>query len=739
MKISILRYSIISALAITLATPLIVALQMYFPYITGKALFMRTFILIAAVLYVMLVSIDKTYKPRKSILMYGVLGFMLILIASWLNSVNPTRSFWSNFERMEGLVTLLYMGVLFVIAGAVVKKREWTWLMNSSLVISMVVGFLSLGDFSKTAPGGLVRLSGTLGNSSYLGIYSLIHIFLAFLAILMIYRGRREEQLLSSGTHDAAKKLSQSAYVYMGIYALVGLFNAYILFYTGTRGSFIGLLGGLLLTSGYLAWKEKEKVLRFGAMGFLTAVFVSIILLGALKNSPVVTDSPSLARFASLITTDVKGVLESQGAARTTLWNMAYQGVEERPLLGWGQDTFGYVFAKYYDPAMHAQEQWFDRSHNVFLDWLISAGVFGLLGYLFLFAAALVCIFSSRARLTIVEKSILIGLLAAYFIHNLFVFDNLSSYVLFFLLLAYMHDRFTHDRAQSPVVVKKGEVDLGTIMIAAGFFSILIGSYVGYKTIYQPYAQNRTLISAMQYAQEQERVTDEMLSKMKKVPMDVSYDEFKKVFTLGHTGEAEGYEQLMNMALQAIASPTVGEKTKLNFIELYKERIEYHEAHSAGDPRFAYFASNYYSKLGVLDNAYKYAKQAYDLSPSKQSFAYALAVLEFEKKNLPEALRIVKQAYESAPESENSFAYYVSTLLEDAKLANGTGYSLVKLGGIAPILAEGYTKYKHDLVLETRFWDVIKSVGKNGEAKVLSARLIELIPEKKAELQAFVK
>ncbi|MES2622915.1 MAG: O-antigen ligase family protein [Patescibacteria group bacterium] len=731
-----LRVSIITSICIALCTPLIVTLTLYFPYITGKAYFMRSFILLAAVLYTMLATIDKTYRPRKSVLMYSVLGFMAVLAISCFNSVNPIKSFWSNFERMEGLVTLLYMGALFIISASVIKKREWTWVMNASLAISVAVGMMGLQDFAKAAPGDVVRLSGTLGNSSYLGVYALIHIFLALLGLLMIYRGKREEELLKSGNHDAATRLDQTSYIYMAIYAVLAIFNTYIMFNTGTRGSFVGLVIGLLVTSGFLAIKERNKILRFGSMGVLAAVFLFVVILGTFKNSDYVAASPMLSRFGALITTDIKGVLATQGAARTTLWRMAYQGVKEKPMLGWGQDTFGYVFAKHYDPAMYQQEQWFDRSHNVFMDWLISAGVLGLIGYLLLFVTAIICLFSSRARLTVIEKSILMGLLAAYFIHNLFVFDNLSTYVLFFVLLGYIHDRYTHDRVVSASESKNG-VDMGTLMIAAGFFAVLCASYIGYKTIYQPYAQNAALIDALRMANDQSQVTKEMLPRMKKVPMDVAYEDFVKVFSLGHTGEVEGYEQLMNVALGAATSETVSEETKIKFIELFQNRIVYHQEHNAADPRFAFFASNFYSKVDALDPAIAYAKLAYDLSPQKQSFAYSLAVLEYRKGNIATALQIVKKAYEDAPLNSDAFSYYVSTLLEEAKTAKGTSYDAVKLGGIAQVLADGYTKYNQTLVIDQRFWDVFMTTGHEKSAKLLANRLAELIPEKKAEFATF--
>ncbi len=734
----VLRMSIITSICATLATPLILTSSLYFPYITGKAFFMRTFILIAAVLYAVLISVDKVYRPRVSALMYAVMGFMLVLIASWMHSVAPDRSFWSNFERMEGLVTLLYMAVLFVVSSSTIRKREWTWVMNISLAISVLVGIAAIGDFSKGAAGEVIRLSGTLGNSSYLGVYALIHIFFAILALLMIYRGKREEVLLASGTHESSARLPQSAYIYMIVYAILAVFNGYILFYTGTRGSFVGLVGGLLLTSGYLAWKERNKILRYGSMGVLAGVFIAVVLLGTFKHTTLVQESPLLSRFAAILTTDVKGVLANQGQARTILWKMAYQGVQEKPLLGWGQDTFGYVFAKYYNPGMYGQEQWFDRSHNVFFDWLISAGVLGLLGYLLLFVFALVCIFSKKAKLTVIEKSVLIGLLAAYFIHNLFVFDNLSSYVLFFILLGYIHERYTHDRVHvsTPARVKgDDDMDEGSILIGAAFFALLIASYIGYKTIYEPYTQNTTLIEAMMMAGDQKKVTTDMLPRMKKVPMDVAYDDFVKIFTLGHTGETESYEQLMSVAVAALTSNTVSDATKRNLLDLYQTRLAYHGTKNAQDPRFAYFASNFYLKLNAEDQALEYALKAYNLSPNKQSFAYGVAVLELRKGDTTSALAYLKKAYEDAPQNPDAFTYYVSVLVEDAKINGGKTFSAVKLGSIAQVLADGYTQHQQPLLVDPKLWETFTKTGKIREGKILSTRLEELVPEKKADIE----
>ncbi len=708
-----LRVATIILVASTLLTPFIFSGDLFFPFITSKAFFMRFMIILSTVSYTGLILIDKNSRPKKSPMLYALLGFMFILILATLNSVDVTRSMWSNFERMEGLVTMLYMAVLFIVSASIIRRSEWSYLMNFSIIVSILVGIQALSTATQSAD----RISGHLGNSSYLGVYALIHIFFGLLGALMIFRGNREKELMESGDHSSAKKLNTNNYISIVLYVLIAIFNAYILFKTGTRGAFVGLVVGLILTSIYLAWKEKDKIIRFAAMGFLLAVIVSVSFLGIFKHSSIVQNSNQLSRFAALITWDLKSVLKNQGEARTLIWRMAYEGVKEKPLLGWGQDNFSYVFAKHYKPGMYAQEQWFDRSHNVFMDWLTAAGVFGLGGYLSLFVFALYFIFSKKAKFTIIEKSVLLGLLASYFIHNIFVFDNLSSYVLFFLILAYINDRYTHDKNEKIEHKNLSENDTNMI-IFIGIIALIILSYVTYQTILKPYTQNKELINVLKITS-----SETVLSKT-----DIS-DKYKNIlFDLGPTGSFEAFEQLSTALPKVLSQQNISTSTKQKLFTVYTDIVTKYNVDINQDARFNYFVSNTYKSIGMLDQAIIYADKAYKLSPQKQSFAYSKASMLLSRGNTVEALALLKKAYEDAPQNVTAYGYYVGILSEIAKADN---YNPVKLGGIAEVLVDGYKKNKHDVIFKKDFWNLFTNqTVKN----ILVNRLIELLPEEKNKI-----
>jgi O-antigen ligase len=116
-------------------------------------------------------------------------------------------------------------------------------------------------------------------------------------------------------------------------------------------------------------------------------------------------------------------------------------------------ESFSYVFSKNYDYHMYRHEQWFERTHNVLLDWLVAAGVFGFCAYLSLFIFALWILWKKTPDFGSIDRSVLTGLLTAYFFNNLFFFDNLISYLLFFSVLAYIHTVLT--RSQEPLFMRK--------------------------------------------------------------------------------------------------------------------------------------------------------------------------------------------------------------------------------------------------------------------------------------------
>lgn len=689
-------YSIIGLLYISLLVPLLISTSLFFPYITGKAFLFRGAVELATLLYIVLVIFDKRYLPKRGLIMWSVLAFTAVLGIACFFAEDPAKSFWSNYERMEGYVTVIHLFLFFVVSSAIFRtKQAWERLLKVSVVVSVIVGFRAFADydtgrdsnllvetmkgvgyFVKVLFGGTeetIRIAGALGNSSYLGVYSLLHTFIG--ASLLI-------QLKS------IKKFIEARVAYIG-YIVAILFNLFVLYNTGTRGSFVGLVAGVfvfaiiplifILSNKVKVDDQTKKVIKKTSIIVVACIVVIVGFLGINKNADFVKKSDLLSRFSSLITFDLAEVMQTQGKARTLLWGMAWEGVKERPLLGWGQDNFHYVFAKYYDPQMYGQEQWFDRTHNVFLDWLIAGGVLGLAGYLSLFVALLLALWK-KVRLNknemydLLQKALFTGLLVAYFVHNLFIFDNLVSYIIFFILLAYIHEQSTNPEnmivsssqdaaARAPkegtrFANMKMYLESTVLKSVLVVLVILISFYSMCIVIWKPMMAGRTLIKALQISQPGALAA---LGPEKASPANVlAY--FKQALAYDTFGNTEIRERLAETTPTVITNEKDQEVIK-GFTDLLGQEFDRAIKETPNDPRPYIFVTLYLQKFGLFNQSLPYVEKAISLSPNKQSFIFQKGVIELSTNQFAKAAETFKTAYDLAPESDESKLLYAMALV----------------------------------------------------------------------------
>src|SRR6185312_14913514 len=443
--------------------------SLFFPFITTKAFAWRIIIEIVFGLWLILCLVAPEYRPKKSPILYSYLAFLVIIGVADIFGVAPIKSFWSNFERMEGFISLLHLGAFLLVTGSMFKEREWKWWWDTSLAVSaimVVYCFFQLLGVLAIHQGG-ARVDGTLGNAEYLAVYMLLNIFIALFLFIRTKKGNFSRW----------------------VYGILIFAQAVILYYTATRGAILALIGGLgVIALLSLMNKEHPKAKKFG-IGFIVTCFVLLGAFLALRNTAFVQKSDVLSRFASI------SLSELQSEGRAYIWPMAVEGIAERPILGWGQDNFNYVFDEHYSPAMYNLEPWFDRAHNIFLDWGVSGGILGLLGYLSLYVFLLLAIWKKDTLLTHLEKSMLTGLIAGYFFNNFFVFDNLTSYILFAALLAYVHSRTVPAENTQKKPLSENAATFYAVIIVVLLVPML------YFVNIKPLIANEDLIDALQIAQ----------------------------------------------------------------------------------------------------------------------------------------------------------------------------------------------------------------------------------------------
>jgi len=617
----ILKYFLLAGIFIIPFIALIISGKMFFPFITGKNFVFRILTELLLGGWAILALFDKTYRPKFSWLLVSVLSFVGVIALADIFGANPFKSFWSNFERMDGLISLIHLAGYFVVAGIVLNTEKlWNKFWNTSVAVSVIVGiygFLQIADKIKINQGG-VRLDGTFGNASYLAIYMFFHIFItAFLLVKW---------------HGAI----WMKYVYGAIIIL----QLVILYFTATRGALLGLVGGVFLSTLLISIFEKQnKQNRKIAIGVLIAVVALIGIFFVAKNTRFINNNQVLGRLSSIS-------LE-EGATRFKIWNIAWQGVKERPILGWGQENFNFVFNKYYNSSLFDQEPWFDRVHNIFFDWLIAGGILGFLAY---FSIPILTLFylwrRLEERLSITEKSIFTGLLAGYFFHNMLVFDNIMSYILFFSIAAYIYalsktktkTKMNFDNIG--IEVSDKDKDNGMNRIFAPLIIIVVIFFLYFFNI-KGVLSARALIRGIS----------------QQSSFDINIANLEKALAYNTVGKQEVIEQ---MALAALRMRSGGAdiETQTKFFELANREMSKFVEENPDDARIRIFYASLLNNFNLYDRALPHLNKAVELSPNKQTIQFELGTAYLNKGETKKAFGIFENTYNLAPDFKEARIIY---------------------------------------------------------------------------------
>lgn len=512
-----------------LFTPLIVASGFFFPYVTGKNFFFRIIVEVTAGVWLALAVLRPAFRPRRGPIIWAFVAFAIAITLSTIFGADPYHSFWSNFERMEGLITYLHLFVLFLISTAVLRsEKDWKALFHISVGVSIIVsligllekfGVVDLGGSVGGSAAGAARIFSTLGNPIYLAIYLLFHFFI--LGFLICRAQRTEKYLLATLSISGGlpvvfmiilmpiirllKQLPPEPIVitrHLALYFLVHvilfvvlliwrnskiskhivygsilIFGFYIFIAAGTRGAIMGLAAGGIAGLIALIFMSRVRLIRFGAVGALVGIVLAGVGLWSVRESSFVKSRPLLNRLADVNTQS------STVQSRFMIWNIALEGFRERPILGWGPDNFIIPYAKYYNPHLFGNEPWFDRVHNMHLEWLVAGGIVGFLAYIALFVTAFLVIWQlwRRAVFDAISAAFLVGVFVAYLTQNFFVFDTVITYLFITLFLAFLHSMVTgvpvppaQHQASVPVANSSRMAIAAVLVVAAIAFAVVI-------------------------------------------------------------------------------------------------------------------------------------------------------------------------------------------------------------------------------------------------------------------------
>lgn len=638
-------------------------INMFFPYITGKGFVFRIAVEILFAAYVLLAVREPKYRPRASVILWALVAFVAWMAVATIFAVDPTKSFWSNFERMDGYITQLHLLVFFIVAGAMLTAEKW-WdiFFRASVAASAVQGltaifqaFLLFG-FAPSSQSG-ARADTTFGNATYLAVFML---FMLFITLYLFIRDRKS--LNARWLYGAALVLQ-----FFGLY------------FTQTRGAILGFLGGLIIAAVYVAFFARGTQwhrMRTWAFWLLGALALVVVLFFALKNTSFVQHNDTLQRFASISLTD------KTTQSRFLIWGEAWQGFTQSPktmLLGWGQENFNFVFNEYYNPQMYDQEQWFDRAHNMFVDWTVDGGAPAFVLYVSLFLLAAWAVY--RSNLEVPEQAVFIGLLAGYAFNNLFVFDNLVSFIYFFAILAFAHG--LSRREPGPMWMQKPLSDRAVAVAAPIVLVILI--WGAWELNGPGIARAQTLINAL---------TTQTATGARDPQENLAAFQTALNYGTG-LGYQETVEQLFQFASNSVApSTSASPALKQQAYTMTLTAAQTLMAQRPHDARIELFEGVFYAQFGQYPQALQELKQALADSPGKQQILAELATLYAGTGDPADALTAAKQAVDETPQDQDAAALYAAMLYDNSQNAEADQVLLKSFGT---------TTVDNDQLLQTYF------------------------------------
>ena len=447
--------------------PVVFDVAVFFPYISTKALLIRTVVAGAWMLLFagMLWSsewraqmVQKIQRVLRHPLVWSMVLFMLAYIVSALCAVNKFKAFWGDLERAEGVVGMVSFFGIFLLMAVLWDERWWKWWFRTGVGVGIVLFVHALIQ----AVGGMVRPGSLLGNPIYLAVYFL---FMLFAGVLLVV----QEQRRSVWRVIALTSIPV---------ALVGMLL------TKTRGMVAGMMVAVVVL-GIWMWCKKDagvttKKVGIGILGVLVVVAGIFVVTHSAAFWQKVPGLDRLARFSLQDKTFNTRLLSTK--ISWDAMNPAHVGVGTF-LVGWGPENFSVAYNSYYDPQFLSYEtQWFDRAHDKLVDVLVMSGALGLIAYLLIWGVFFVVVIKKVEHPMYKGALLLFGV--AYFVQNLFVFDAVATYVLWVSVLAWVVSSTTSDM---PTPIRKRMWPVYAIG-ATGVIWFVI-TFVWYTTV--PYMQMR--------------------------------------------------------------------------------------------------------------------------------------------------------------------------------------------------------------------------------------------------------
>ncbi|MUL16654.1 O-antigen ligase family protein [Aliivibrio fischeri] len=360
-------------------------------------------------------SILAIYVERKKIfkdkMLISLFLALIIQVLSWVNATIQIPQLAQAIPEFGQLGNLFF----FIFIAYWLKARTTSvYLLWFSMLIGFILSFYLhsdnfLDDLIRGANG--FRIDFNVNNAQHPALWSgLAFLLLSYFIIKYFY--------LAIQTNKTIKYLTLT----FGL-MLINLFFIFVIFATQTRQVFLGLMISCIFAPFIYSFLQKNQP---SLKLTLPIIFVSVLALIAMTNISTLEERTSTesSTYQKLLMGDIDNIPYDSSGIRINIWYEAYGWIQERPILGSGQDIRDDVILLSKRIPENIRTT-INHLHNSFIEVTLSYGIIGLALILFMFYWLL----HSTSKLVPLGQFNEIRLIALLFLIYWFVVNNFESYL----------------------------------------------------------------------------------------------------------------------------------------------------------------------------------------------------------------------------------------------------------------------------------------------------------------------
>ncbi len=312
-------------------------------------------------------------------------------LLSTLLSVAPRISLWGSYMRLQGTYTTLsYIVIFFLMLGTMHRREQVDRLCSTVILTSLPIalyGILQHYNLDSLPWSGdvVMRVASNMGNAIFVAAYLIMALPITLARLIESFSTLMKEE---EGTISHA--------LLAGSYTFAISVQLICIFFTQSRGPWLGLLGGLyvfvlvgLISLRHSAGPHSWRGRLWQGWVILTVLALVFLVAFNLPNTPLsrFREMPYLGRLGQILNTEA-----GTGKVRVLIWEGTIELIRSnflRALVGYGPETMHVVYNPFYPPDLahyEARNASPDRSHNETFDALVITGANGFIIYMLLFA-----------------------------------------------------------------------------------------------------------------------------------------------------------------------------------------------------------------------------------------------------------------------------------------------------------------------------------------------------------------